>query len=133
MAFGAKRSIFSLCNTSSIGLIAERFLLFNSLRQQISCLFKEKLSAFSVKSLMRNARERRPGSIGLAEVLVINYNGKKKNPQYFLKMNKLNEISRKLTVEAYDRMLNEDARHYNLSEDNMNFDPAEGADPSDGV
>ena len=44
MAFGAKRSIFSLCNTSSIGLIAERFLLFNSLRQQISCLFKEKLN-----------------------------------------------------------------------------------------
>ena len=96
-------------------------------------LFKEKLSAYSVKSLMRNARERRPGSIGLAEVLVINYNGKKKNPQYFLKMNKLNETSRKLTVEAFDKMLNEEARHYNMSEDDMNFDPAEGADPAETV
>ena len=44
-------------------------------------LLKEKLSVCSVKSLIRAARERRPGALGLAEVMVITYNGKKKNPQ----------------------------------------------------
>ncbi|WP_242945149.1 DUF6551 family protein [Oribacterium sp. C9] len=41
-------------------------------------LFKEKLGMISVKQLARTARERRPGSLGLAEALVLEYNGKKK-------------------------------------------------------
>lgn len=41
--------------------------------------FKEKLSMLSVKQLIRNAKERRPGMMGFAEVMVIEYNGRKKN------------------------------------------------------
>ena len=42
-------------------------------------LFIEKLGMVSVKSLIRTAKERRPGSLGLAEAIVIEYNGKKKS------------------------------------------------------
>lgn len=41
--------------------------------------FKDKLSSLSVKQLIRNAKERRPGMLGVAEVMVIEYNGRKKS------------------------------------------------------
>lgn len=41
--------------------------------------FKEKLSSLSIKQLIRTAKERRPGMMGVAEVMVIEYNGRKKN------------------------------------------------------
>ena len=41
--------------------------------------FKEKLSALSIKQLIRNAKERRPGMMGVAEVMVLEYNGRKKS------------------------------------------------------
>jgi hypothetical protein len=40
--------------------------------------FKEKLSGMSVKLLTRTAKERRPGMMGVAEVMVLEYNGRKK-------------------------------------------------------
>lgn len=40
--------------------------------------FKEKLGALSIKQLIRTARDRRPGMLGVAEAMVIEYNGKKK-------------------------------------------------------
>lgn len=52
-------------------------------------LFKEKLGAISPKLLTRTAHDRRPGSMGFAEAMVIFYNGKKKNPASRLPMNKL--------------------------------------------
>lgn len=39
-------------------------------------IFKEKNGIFSVKTIMRNAKERRVGSLGFAETLLINYNKK---------------------------------------------------------
>ncbi len=55
-------------------------------------LFKEKLGCLSVKSLIRTAKERGGGAaMGLAEILVIEYNGKKKNSQFKLPLNKLHE------------------------------------------
>lgn len=42
-------------------------------------VFKEKLGAVSVKQLVRTAKERRPGSMGVAEAMVLEYNGKKKS------------------------------------------------------
>ena len=39
-------------------------------------LFKERLGRISVKELARNARDRRVGSLGYAEAMVINYNKK---------------------------------------------------------
>lgn len=46
--------------------------------------FKEKCGAISVKALNRIAKERRPGSMGFAEAMVIEYNGKKKNSAHRL-------------------------------------------------
>lgn len=51
--------------------------------------FKERLGSISVKQITRTARERRPGSMGVAEVLVLEYNGKKKNPSHRLSLRKL--------------------------------------------
>ena len=42
-------------------------------------IFIDRLGAISVKQLTRNAKDRRPGSMGYAEVMVIEYNGKRKN------------------------------------------------------
>jgi len=52
-------------------------------------VFKEKVGALSVRQLTRNAKERRPGSMGFAEAMIIAYNGKKKNRHMRLAMNKL--------------------------------------------
>jgi len=52
-------------------------------------LFKEKVGAASLKQLTRTAKERRPGCMGLAEAMVLEYNGKKKNNAYKLSINKL--------------------------------------------
>ncbi len=51
--------------------------------------FKQKLSSISIKQLIRNAKERRSGCMGFAEVMVIEYNGKRKNPHTRLPMNRL--------------------------------------------
>lgn len=51
--------------------------------------FKEKLGALSLKSIIRTAKERRPGCLGFAEAMVIEYNGKRKNPNTRLPMNRL--------------------------------------------
>lgn len=42
-------------------------------------IFIDRLGMISVKQLTRNAKDRRPGSMGYAEVMVIEYNGKRKN------------------------------------------------------
>ncbi len=85
-------------------------------------LLKEKLSFCSVKSLIRAARERRPGALGLAEVMVITYNGKKKNPQNYLNMKRLYDSSVIGKTGTYDKSLNEDAKHYNQSRPTPAFD-----------
>lgn len=50
--------------------------------------FKNKLGAIPIKQLTRNAKERRSGCMGYAEVMVIEYNGKKKSGSR-LTLNKL--------------------------------------------
>ena len=52
-------------------------------------VFSEKLGAVSIKQLTRTAKERRPGSMGFAEAMVIEYNGKKKTTAGKLFLNKL--------------------------------------------
>ncbi len=41
--------------------------------------FKEKLGLLSIKQLIRTAKERRPGAMGVAEVMILEYNGRKKS------------------------------------------------------
>lgn len=60
----------------------------DTLRDEI---FKEKLGAISVKQLTRMAKDRHPGSMGFAEVMVLEYNGKKKNPASRLFINMLHK------------------------------------------
>lgn len=52
-------------------------------------LFKEKLSRISVKEISRTAKERRNGSIGYAEAILLEYNKRMKNP---LKIGKLRKF-----------------------------------------
>lgn len=53
-------------------------------------VFKEKLGSISIKQLTRTAKERRPGSMGFAEAMVIEYNGRKKSTSNMLSILKLN-------------------------------------------
>ena len=59
-------------------------------------VFKEKLGAVSVKSLTRIARERKSGSLGFAEAMILEYNGRKKNSIHRLQMGKLYAKDNKL-------------------------------------
>ena len=52
-------------------------------------IFKEKQGQVSLKQLVRTAKDRRAGSMGIAEAMIIEYNGKKKNNAYRLHINKL--------------------------------------------
>ena len=52
-------------------------------------LFKEKLGAISIKQLTRTAKEHRAGCMGYAEVMVLEYNGKKKSNAAKLPLNAL--------------------------------------------
>lgn len=52
-------------------------------------LFKEKLGCVSIKQLTRTAKERRPGCMGYAETMILEYNGKKKSNAYRLQINRL--------------------------------------------
>ena len=51
--------------------------------------FKEKVGAVSIKQLTRTAKDRRPGAMGYAEAMILEYNGKKKSNAGKLFMNKL--------------------------------------------
>ena len=52
-------------------------------------VFKERVGNVSVKQLVRAAKDRRPGSAGLAETMLAEYNGKRKNPAGKLSISKL--------------------------------------------
>ena len=52
-------------------------------------VFKEKVGAISVKQLVRIAKDRRAGSMGYAEAMLIEYNGKRKNPAQRLSISRL--------------------------------------------
>ena len=43
-------------------------------------IFKEKLGRISIKELARTAKDRRSGSLGFAEAILIGYNKKCRNP-----------------------------------------------------
>lgn len=79
-------------------------------------IFKEKLGSISIKQLIRTAKERRPGSMGVAEAMVVEYNGRKKSNNYRLLINQL--YSREYAVfkdldSDNDEMLNEVASNFN--------------------
>jgi len=52
-------------------------------------VFKDRLGAISIKQLTRMARDRRPGSMGYAEAILIEYNGKRKSAASRLSIDRL--------------------------------------------
>lgn len=75
----------SLAANSLNGVARLVFTFGDSLRDE---LFKERMGLISVKQLARTAKERRPGSLGYAEAMLVVYNRKCKYP---LQWNKLYE------------------------------------------
>ena len=51
--------------------------------------FRDKVGAVCIKLLTRTAKERRAGSMGFAEAMILEYNGKKKSPGARLDMNRM--------------------------------------------
>lgn len=74
--------------------------------------FAEKVGAVSIKQLTRTARERRPGSMGYAEAMILEYNGKKKTSAGKLFMNKLYAKDVSLWIEPDEDDLSEDADEF---------------------
>ena len=101
-------------------------------------IFKEKVGALSVKQLVRNAKDRRPGSMGFCEAMIIAYNGKKKSIGHRLSMNKL--YAKELVFaegetfgddDAYDSFTIDDIDEYDDSDDVEEDDDTD--DEFDGV
>ena len=63
-------------------------------------VFKEKLGAVPIRTLSRNARERRAGSMGFAEAMIIEYNGRKKTGLHRLLISKLYSHEQSLYTET---------------------------------
>jgi len=80
-------------------------------------MFKEKLGVVSVKQLCRTAKERRSGSLGFAEAMVNEYNGKRKNLSTRLQLKKLYSKEITLSTEPDDDMLYDEAFRFNMSDD----------------
>lgn len=87
LAIGAWEGDASSFSANILNAIAKLIIAYRERLDEE--LFKEKIGVLSIKQLTRNAKERRPGSMGYAEAMVIAYNGKKKNPVYRLAMGKL--------------------------------------------
>lgn len=74
--------------------------------------FAEKVGAVSIKQLTRTARERRPGSMGYAEAMILEYNGKKKTSAGKLFMNKLYAKDVSLWIEPDEDDVSEEADEF---------------------
>lgn len=75
---------FSSCMMNGVAKIVNAF--GNDLDDEI---FKDRLGAVSVKQLTRMAKDRRPGAMGYAEAILIEYNGKRKSPYTTLAFERL--------------------------------------------
>lgn len=72
-------------NSLSANVLKAIAKLINTYRDRLDDeIFKEKLGAISIKTLMRTAKERRSGTMGYAEAMVLIYNGKKKSDLFKL-------------------------------------------------
>ncbi len=74
---------YSLSANMLSGVARIIFAYGDSLKEDI---FKEKLSRISPREISRTARERKAGSLGYAETLIINYNKNRKNTLSFEKL-----------------------------------------------
>lgn len=110
------------CNSLSANMlnaVAKLIVTYNdSLDEEV---FKEKVGAVSVKALTRTAKERRSGSMGFAEAMIIIYNGKKKgvgklfiNKLYSKDFSIIDEDEDYADNEVYDIVDDEDDTNINF-------------------
>lgn len=86
---GAWEGAMNSFSANILNAIAKLVVVYgDALKDEV---FKEKLGAISIKQLTRMAKDRHPGSMGVAEVMVIEYNGKKKSPAGKLYINQLHK------------------------------------------
>lgn len=98
LIIGAWEGDINSFSANILNAVAKICVLFKGeLNEEV---FKEKVGAVSIKALTRTAKERRPGSMGYAEAMIIEYNGKKKNSAYRLNIRKLYDRDVSLWVEA---------------------------------
>ena len=74
-------------SANMLNAVAKLIVTYNGILDEE--LFREKLGNVSVKTLIRTGKERRPGSFGLAEAMILIYNGKKKINSNKLFINRL--------------------------------------------
>ena len=78
------------CNSFSANIMNAVAKLCVVYKEQLNDeTFKEKVGAVSIKQITRTAKDRRPGAMGFAEAMILEYNGKKKSNAYRLHINKL--------------------------------------------
>lgn len=87
LIIGAWEGDINSFSANVLNAVAKLVVVYkNQLNDEV---FTEKCGAVSVKSLARIGKERRPGSMGFAEALVIEYNGKKKSQAFRLNIRML--------------------------------------------
>lgn len=91
-------------------------------------MFKEKLGAISIKSLSRTAKEIRSGSLGYAEAMVIEYNGKKKTSAGRLPISMLYAKS----LASLDAVI-ENETPYEINDDALGKAPTDETDVDDNT
>lgn len=114
---------YSLCGNMLNGVARLISAYGDSLKDDV---FKEKNSIFSVKQIIRNAKERRVGSLGYAETLLINYN-KKMQTHSSLPMEKL--YTHKINTKSIEDEIDEEMLSIQYSAD----EPDNEADFSDAA
>lgn len=87
LIIGAWEGDINSFSANVLNAVAKMVVVYkNQLNDEV---FKEKCGAVSIKTLARIGKERRPGSMGFAEALVIEYNGKKKSQAFRLNIRML--------------------------------------------
>lgn len=87
LIIGAWEGDINSFSANVLNAVAKMVVVYkNQLNDEV---FIEKCGAVSIKTLARIGKERRPGSMGFAEVLVIEYNGKKKSQAFRLNIRML--------------------------------------------
>lgn len=87
LIIGAWEGDINSFSANVLNSVAKMVVVYkNQLNDEV---FTEKCGAVSIKSLTRIGKERRPGSMGFAEALVIEYNGKKKSQAFRLNIRML--------------------------------------------
>ncbi len=103
-------------SANMLNAVAKLIVTYNGVLDEE--IFREKLGTVSTKALIRTGKERRPGSLGLAEAMILIYNGKKKGNANKLFMNRLyakdftiiddEDFADDVAYDAYEDVVDED-------------------------